>query len=48
MELLASGEAAVRQAMQAGQVTMEGDPGMLTEFVGLLDEFEFWLDIVTP
>ena len=48
MALLAGGAAAVQQAVQAGQVTMEGDPGKLAELVGLLDEFEFWFDIVTP
>lgn len=48
MAVLAGGDAAVRQALQAGRVTMEGDPGKLDELVGLLDEFEFWFDIVTP
>ena len=48
MELLAGGAAAAVQAMQAGRVTIEGDPGKLAELMGLLDEFEFWFDIVTP
>jgi alkyl sulfatase BDS1-like metallo-beta-lactamase superfamily hydrolase len=48
MTLLAGGAAAVQQAMQAGQVAMEGDPRKLAELTSLLDEFEFWFDIVTP
>jgi len=48
MELLAGGAAAAAQAVQAGRVTMEGEPGKLAELMGLLDEFEFWFDIVTP
>jgi alkyl sulfatase BDS1-like metallo-beta-lactamase superfamily hydrolase len=48
MGLLAAGPAAAQQAVQAGQVTVEGDPGKLAELMGLLDEFEFWFDIVTP
>jgi alkyl sulfatase BDS1-like metallo-beta-lactamase superfamily hydrolase len=48
MALLAGGTAAVQQALQSGQVTMEGDPGKLAELVDLLEEFAFWFDIVTP
>jgi len=48
MGLLAGGQAAAVQAVQAGQVTIEGDPGKLAELMSLLDEFEFWFDIVTP
>jgi alkyl sulfatase BDS1-like metallo-beta-lactamase superfamily hydrolase len=48
MGLLAGGQAAAVQAMQAGQVTVEGDPGKLAELMALLDDFEFWFDIVTP
>ena len=48
MELLAGGAAAAAQAVQAGQLTLDGDPGKLAELMGLLDEFEFWFDIVTP
>ena len=48
MGLLAGGQAAAAQAMQAGKVAIQGDPGKLAELMGLLDEFEFWFDIVTP
>lgn len=32
----------------AGEAKLEGDPQALVEFIGLLDEFEFWFNIVTP
>ncbi|MFN8151689.1 MAG: alkyl sulfatase dimerization domain-containing protein [Solirubrobacterales bacterium] len=32
----------------AGEAKLDGDPQALVEFIGLLDEFEFWFDIVTP
>ncbi len=48
MGLLAGGPAAVRQAVAAGQVALDGDAAKLGELVGLLDEFEFWFNIVTP
>jgi alkyl sulfatase BDS1-like metallo-beta-lactamase superfamily hydrolase len=48
MELLAGGASAAAQAVQAGKLTLDGDPSKLAELMGLLDEFEFWFDIVTP
>lgn len=48
MGLLAGGAAAAQQAVLSGKVKLEGDPGKLAELTGLLDEFEFWFDIVTP
>ena len=48
MELLAGGAAAAAQAVQAGQLKLDGDPSKLAELMGLLDEFELWFDIVTP
>jgi len=46
--LLAGGDAALQQAVQGGQVTLDGGPGKPAELVGLLDEFEFCFPIVTP
>jgi len=46
--LLAGGAEAFRDGLSSGQVTAEGDLGKLAELIGLLDEFEFWFDIVTP
>ncbi|EKE43062.1 PSdsA [Oceaniovalibus guishaninsula JLT2003] len=34
-------------AIAAGDVTIEGDRDRLMAFLGLLDDFEFWFDIVT-
>ena len=31
-----------------GKAKLTGDPKKLSEFVGLLDNFEFWFNIVTP
>jgi alkyl sulfatase BDS1-like metallo-beta-lactamase superfamily hydrolase len=46
--LLAGGQDAFAQALASGQVTASGDLGKLVELAGLLDDFEFWFDIVTP
>ena len=35
-------------AVQAGDVTVEGDQAKLGELVSYLDTFEFWFNIVTP
>jgi alkyl sulfatase BDS1-like metallo-beta-lactamase superfamily hydrolase len=42
------GPAAVQHALAAGIVTVKGDAEVLTELLALLDDFEFWFDIVTP
>lgn len=34
-------------AMKAGEVKVEGDPQQLVAFLGLLDNFDFWFNIVT-
>lgn len=36
------------QAVADGDVTVEGDAAKASEFVGLLDSFDFWFGIVTP
>ena len=38
----------LEQAAEAGDLTVEGDPEKIRELLGLLDDFEFWFDIVTP
>ena len=45
--LLAGGDA-VQEATESGAVQIQGDAAKLGELVGLLDDFEFWFDIVTP
>ena len=34
--------------LEAGTVTLDGDADAVHDFLGLLDDFEFWFDIVTP
>jgi alkyl sulfatase BDS1-like metallo-beta-lactamase superfamily hydrolase len=34
--------------VEAGAIRVDGDAGAFTDFLWLLDEFEFWFDIVTP
>jgi alkyl sulfatase BDS1-like metallo-beta-lactamase superfamily hydrolase len=45
--LLAGGDA-VKEATESGAVQIHGDAGKLGELVGLLEDFEFWFNIVTP
>lgn len=42
------GEATPADKLAAGEVQIEGDGAKLTEFLGLMDTFEFWFNIVTP
>lgn len=42
------GEATFAGQMESGAIAVEGDRSAFTEFLGLLDEFEFWFNIVTP
>lgn len=36
------------EAIEAGDVKLQGDPAKLQELMSLLDQFEFWFDIATP
>lgn len=42
------GQATPAAKLGTGEATIEGDPGKLAEFMALLDNFEFWFNIVTP
>ena len=42
------GTADIAAQIQAGRATLDGDPQALRDLVDLLDEFEFWFNIVTP
>ena len=42
------GQTTIADAMQAGDVAIEGNADKFMEFLGLLDRFELWFDIVTP
>jgi alkyl sulfatase BDS1-like metallo-beta-lactamase superfamily hydrolase len=37
-----------RGAIESGVLSVDGDAAVLPELVGLLDDFEFWFDMVTP
>ena len=42
------GETTLAETTEDGSVTVEGDRAKAQEFVGLLEPFEFWFNIVTP
>ena len=43
-----AGTSALADLIAAGRAKVVGDEAALHDFIGLLDEFEFWFDIVTP
>lgn len=45
---LLGGPDAAHQALDAGAITIDGDAGVVPALLGLLDEFDFWFNIVTP
>ncbi|WP_053204274.1 alkyl/aryl-sulfatase [Jiangella muralis] len=42
------GKATFQQQIDGGAIAVAGDAGAFIEFLGLLDDFEFWFDIITP
>ncbi|MGC1167044.1 MAG: alkyl sulfatase dimerization domain-containing protein [Solirubrobacterales bacterium] len=42
------GAAKVEELAEAGKAKVDGNAGALRDLIGLLDEFEFWFNIVTP
>ena len=42
------GAATTEQLLGSGDLTIEGDAGVLLDLMSLLDEFDFWFGIVTP
>ncbi|MFG1418440.1 alkyl sulfatase dimerization domain-containing protein [Xanthobacter sp. V0B-10] len=42
------GQTKLSDAIQEGHVKIEGNQNKVVEFVGLLDNFDFWFNIVTP
>lgn len=42
------GPEAVAETLKAGLMTVDGDEGAVLALAGLLDQFEFWFNIVTP
>ncbi|MDO8188150.1 alkyl sulfatase dimerization domain-containing protein [Conexibacter sp. JD483] len=48
LDAIILGTATLPDLLAAGTVTLDGDAGAVRDFLGLLDEFDFWFDIVTP
>lgn len=42
------GEATLVDKLAAGEAKIEGSQEKLVEFLSLMDNFEFWFNIVTP
>jgi len=42
------GQINIEQAVESGEVSIDGNAAKFDEFVSLLDDFEFWFNIVTP
>lgn len=43
-----SGPTGFDELVASGTITIEGDASAFVEFLSLLDDFDFWFDIVTP
>ena len=48
LDAIVLGETKLPALLDAGAVTLEGDASAVHDFLGLLDDFDFWFDIVTP
>ena len=48
LDQIVLGEATAADKLATGDVRIEGDAAKLGEFLGLMDNFEFWFNIVTP
>ena len=42
------GQTTIAEEIASGNVTIEGDADKFLEFLGLLDRFDLWFNIVTP
>ena len=45
---LLGGSDVARGVLASGALVVDGDAAVLPELLALLDEFEFWFNIVTP
>ena len=48
LDQVVSDEAKLADKLAAGEAKIEGNQEKLTEFLQLMDTFEFWFNIVTP
>jgi alkyl sulfatase BDS1-like metallo-beta-lactamase superfamily hydrolase len=42
------GKLTVEKGIESGVIKVEGTKGKFKELQGMLDDFEFWFNIVTP
>lgn len=42
------GKLSVAEGLKSGAIKVEGTKGKFKELQGMLDDFEFWFNIVTP
>jgi alkyl sulfatase BDS1-like metallo-beta-lactamase superfamily hydrolase len=42
------GELTIAKGIKSGAIKVEGIKGKFKELQGMLDDFEFWFNIVTP
>ncbi|PHS87236.1 hypothetical protein AAW02_02180 [Aeromonas dhakensis] len=42
------GQGTLEQKIASGEIKVQGNPQTFSDFVGLLDKFNFWFNIVTP
>jgi alkyl sulfatase BDS1-like metallo-beta-lactamase superfamily hydrolase len=48
MDAVVLQETTLADEVASGGVRIEGDAAAFEDFLGLLDDFEFWFNIVTP
>ncbi|TLM99307.1 MAG: hypothetical protein FDZ75_00375 [Actinobacteria bacterium] len=48
LSLLLAGAAGAQTILESGAVEIDGDLSKLAELMSLVDDFEFWFNIVTP
>lgn len=48
MDVVVLRETTLADEVAGGGITIDGDADAFEDFLGLLDDFEFWFDIVTP
>ncbi|WP_068829782.1 alkyl/aryl-sulfatase [Pseudomonas sp. BMS12] len=48
LEAIQLGRATLEQKVASGELKFDGRPAAFGEFMGLLDKFDFWFNIVTP
>jgi alkyl sulfatase BDS1-like metallo-beta-lactamase superfamily hydrolase len=42
------GQMTLEEAIDSGAIKLKGDKAVVTNFFAMLDNFEYWFNIVTP